>query len=86
MRNLRGHQYSCSFAGKRQDVPFLFDAVSGRVSEGLRPVKASGYLVSVSRPAVLLQKTAFKKCGPYPLEVSSLAKPTFRLEERINLW
>ena len=86
MRNLRGYQYSCSFAVKRQDVPFLFDAVSGPVSEGLRPVKAFGYLVRVSRPDALLQKTAYEECGPYTPEVSSLTKPTFPLEERINLW
>ncbi len=86
MRNLRGHQYSCSFAGERQDVPFLFDTVPGPVSKRSRPVKAFGCLVGISRPSAKLQEMARKECGPLTLEVSGLTNSPFRSEERIDLW
>jgi len=86
MWNLCGHQYSCSFAGERRDVSFLFDAVPGPVSAGLRPVKDFGGLAGACRPEAKLQQVAYEECGSDTLVVSSLTNSKYDSEERISLW
>lgn len=86
MRNIRGYQYCCAFAAERQDVSFLFDAVSRQVFGRLWGVKAFGRLSRVFQPDVKQEQMVCNNSAPSTLEVSIFQGLPLRFEERKDLW